>query len=96
MVLTATKARKDKAGLIPNRPLSSDENYGHGKQQPNQQQKYTCCTADVYGVIISIFMQVSCELNIIVKYNYKFKVNNLIIINLNGNIHFLFPINLDI
>jgi len=32
----------------------------------------------------------------LVKYNYKFKVNNLIIINLNGNIHFLFPINLDI
>ena len=61
MVLTATKARKDKAGLIPNRPLSSDENYGYGKQQPNQ-QKYTCCTADVYGVIISIFMQVSCSI----------------------------------
>ena len=66
MVLTATKARKDKAGLIPSRPLADDDvdigsHYSakHSSANAANQHKFVCCTADVYGVIISIFMQVN-------------------------------------
>lgn len=42
MVLTATKVRKDQSGLLPRAFNQYDD---------------TCCTPDVYGIIISIFMQ---------------------------------------
>ena len=42
MVLTATKVRKDQSGLLPRTFNQYDD---------------SCCTPDVYGIIISIFMQ---------------------------------------
>lgn len=60
MVLTATKARKDEAGLIPNRPLASEDSLDQcGKQLSKRRKQFVCCTPDVYGVIISILMQAS-------------------------------------
>ena len=44
MVLTATKARKDQSGVLP-------------KRMPSIEADNSCCTPDVYGIIISIFMQ---------------------------------------
>ncbi|ELU06154.1 hypothetical protein CAPTEDRAFT_23383, partial [Capitella teleta] len=42
MVLTATKVRKDQSGLLP---------------RAFNEYSETCCTPDVYGIVISIFMQ---------------------------------------
>ena len=57
MVLTATKARKDQSGLVHN-PMTESSN--------------TCCTPDVYGIVISIMMQdapfLVLRLMLIIKY----------------------------
>ena len=59
MVLTATKARKDQSGIVSRKfPPPEDD---------------TCCTPDVYGIIISIFLQdapfLVLRLLLIFKYN---------------------------
>ena len=46
LVLTATRARRDQSGLVPVRRSRKKGKKGAG-----------CCSADVYGIIISIMLQ---------------------------------------
>lgn len=58
MVFTATKARKDQPGAISMEPVKASD---------------SCCTPDVFGIIMSIFMQdgpfLVLRLLLIIKYN---------------------------
>ena len=46
LVLTAARARRDQTGLVPTK-----------RMRRREKKRDICCSADVYGIVISILLQ---------------------------------------